>query len=176
MPRARAARDYLNARLMDLPFHRRLGLSILRDSEDRPRVVMPTQPEVVGPDGSPSPAALFIVAEVCGGVQLADEIIPIVVSQGMGAVYMTFSAHFRPLRPAHGAISATAEVVSDIKVLETQDKPLRKATLDTSSTVTAENGETVAEQQTTFYLRFMAPSRLRSFGPAYSGIVRILES
>ena len=177
MSRAREALDYFNAGVMDLPLHRRLGLSIVHDSqENRPRVVMPSQPALVGPDGSHPPATLFTVAEVCGGVQLADEVLPLVVGRGMGAVSLTITAHFRPLRPAYGAISGSAEVVTDLKVLETQGKPPRKAKFDTSSTLTAENGETVAEQKTTFYLRFMPPSRLRSFGHAYSGLVRILES
>ena len=176
MPRSlEEFRETNDASTLSVPLHRHLGIELEREPSGRPRAKMAGRRELLGEGGVHSPAAVYVLADVAAGICLCDEIAPHALAAEMAAMFLTVSARFTPIGEASGALEATAEVTKGLGDGQ-GGRPPKKATVDVVAHVHAAGGEPVAEQQASFYVRFMAPDRLRELAPESSQLVQVLEA
>ena len=152
-----------------IPFHVHLGMTFARPDPDGGAVLtIPAKPEIVGPGGQQSPAAVYTVAEVACGVAAADALL---LHQTMGgdettALVLTRRIAFWPKRPAYGAISSETWLVGDADAALAKLLRTRKVDVETWARVRDESGSTACEMQAIFYARLMDRSRLQAMsGP-----------
>jgi len=148
-------REALRADLLDLPFHRLLGVEIEPGASAKPRVSIPAKPEISGPDRQQSPAAIFTLGEAACTVEMCEAVAPRAVELGMGAIFLTTAAEFRIHRPALGTIRAATSLIEGLQE-RADSKPLKKATVVAEARIVDESGELAAEQKSSFYVRFMS--------------------
>jgi acyl-coenzyme A thioesterase PaaI-like protein len=172
MPTLAEVQDVFYAGLLTVPFHRHLGVLIER-TQSGARVAIPAKPEIVGPDGRHSAAAVYALGDVASSVQVCEEIAPRALELEMGAVFLTVSARFWQHGPARGTIEATANMVSGLDEAVGRAKEAKKATVEVAATVAGEDGEPAGEHRMSFYVRFMEVSRVREMAPASSEIFRV---
>jgi hypothetical protein len=157
-------REALRADLLDLPFHRLLGVEIDPGASAKPHVSIPAKPETSGPGGQQSPAAIFTLGEAACTVEMCEAIAPRAVELGMGAIFLTTAAEFRIHRPARGTIEASTSLVEGLEE-EGGSKPLKKATVVAEARIIDESGELAAEQEFSFYVRFMSEDMMGELLP-----------
>ena len=172
MPTLAEVQEGFYAGFLTVPFHRHLGVVIERTPSGA-RVTIPSKPEIVGPDGHHSPAAVYALGDVASSVQICEEIAPRALELEMGAVFLTVSATFHPRAPARGTLEATANMVSGLDQAVGRPKETKKATVEVAATVAGEDGEPAGEHRMRFYVRFMEVSRVREMAPASSEIFRL---
>jgi hypothetical protein len=177
MPTLAEVREEIYAGLLEVPFNRHVGVVIERQPpSDRFRIALPPKPEILGPDGQHSVAAVYTVGDIASSVEVCEEIAPRALELDLGAIFLTASARFRPCGPARGTLTASASLVSGLDAAVGRAKEAKKAMVETAVKVVGEDGELAGEHRMVFYVRFMEPSRVREMAPASSAIVRILES
>lgn len=172
MPTLAEVQEGFYAGLLTVPFHRHLGVVIERTPSGA-RVAIPPKPEIVGPDGHHSPAAVYALGDVASSVQICEEIAPRALELEMGAVFLTVSATFQPRAPARGTLEGSAKMVSGLDREVGRAKETKKATVEVAATVAGEDGELAGEHRMSFYVRFMEVSRVQEMVPASSEIFRL---
>jgi len=172
MPTLDEVQEGFYASLLTVPYHRHLGVQIERTPSGA-RVALPPKPEIVGPDGSHSAAAVYALGDVASSVQICEEIAPRALALEMGAVFFTVFASFQPRAPARGTLEATANMVSGLDQAVGRAKETKKATVEVLASVAGEDGESAGEHLMRFYVRFMEVSRVREMTPASSEIFRL---
>jgi hypothetical protein len=172
MPTLAEVQEGFYAGLLTVPFHRHLGVVIERTPSGA-RVAIPPKPEIVGPDGHHSPAAVYALGDVASSVQVCEEIAPRALELEMGAVFLTVSATFQPCTPARGTLEGSAKVVSGLDQEVGRAKETKKATVEVAAMVAGEDGEPAGEHRMRFYVRFMEVSRVQEMVPASSEIFRL---
>jgi acyl-coenzyme A thioesterase PaaI-like protein len=171
MPTLAEVQEGFYASLLTVPFHRHLGVVIERTPAGV-RVAIPPKPEIVGPDGQHSVAAIYTLGDVASSMQVCEEIAPRALELEMGAVFLTVSTSFQPGAPARGTLEATASLVSGLDQEVGRAKESKKATVEVAATVAGEDDGPAAEHRTRFYVRFMEVSRIQEMAPASSEISR----
>lgn len=155
------------ADLLSVPFHQHLGVEIERvPASGKARVTIPPKPEITAPDQQHSPAAVFTLGDAASAVEMCDAIAPRALEMGMGAIFLTVSAGFRPRGPACGTITATTSLVSGLKDADEGEKGVKKSTIVVAASILGEDGELAAEQRVSFYVRFMEEGRMRELVPS----------
>jgi hypothetical protein len=172
MPTLAEVQEGFYAGLLSVPFHRHLGVVIERTPSGA-RVAIPPKPEIVGPDGHHSPAAVYALGDVASSVQICEEIAPRALELEMGAVFLTVSASFQPRAPARGVLEGSAKMISGLDREVGRANETKKATVEVAATVAGEDGEVVGEHRMSFYVRFMEVSRVQEMVPASSEIFRL---
>lgn len=168
---AEVQKEFL-ASLLTVPFHRHLGI----ETETEPsgiRVALPPKPEIVGPNGTQSPAAMFALGDAACSIRVCEEIAPRALELELGAIFFTVSARVQRLRPAGGRLAAEAEMLNGLEATVGGAKETKKATVDLAAKIFGEDGEQAAEQRMSFYVRFMEVSRVLEMAPAVSAISRL---
>ncbi len=172
MPTLAEVQEAFYSSLLTVPFHRHLGVVIER-TPSGVRVALPPKPEIVGPDGRHSPAAVYALGDVASSVQICEQVAPRALELEMGAIFFTVGAHMEQHRPAKGTIEASASMVGALDPEVGAAGESKKATVDVAATVLGEDGELAAEQKMSFYVRFMEVSRVREMAPTSSEIFRL---
>lgn len=172
MPTLAEVQEGFYVSLLTVPFHRHLGVMIERTPKGA-RVALPAKPEILGPDGRHSAAAVYTLGDVASSVQVFEEITPRALELELGAVFFTVSASFELRAPARGTLEATAEMVSGLDQAVGRAKEAKKGTVEVAATVAGEDGQTSGEHRMSFYVRFMEVSRVREMSPTSSEIFRI---
>ncbi len=163
------------AELLSVPFHGHLGVALDRDAPPgRPRVTIPSRPEIVSEDGEHSPSAVYTLGEAASAIEMCDAIAPRAVETGKGAIFFTVSGAFQPRGRARGTIGAITELVKGLERGEGGEGAPRKATVEVAAKVVGEGGEVVGEQQFSFYVRFMERDRMRGMVRPASEVGRLI--
>ena len=161
-------REAYYAELLNVPFHEHLGIALDREAPPgKPRVTIPSKPEIVTADGHHSVAAVYTLGEAAAAIEMCDEMAPKALDFGMGAIFFTVGATFEPRGPARGTIGAITRLVSGIDEEVHGGPGAKKANVDVAAEVVTEDGVVVGEQRFSFYVRFMEWDRMREmFRPA----------
>jgi acyl-coenzyme A thioesterase PaaI-like protein len=164
------------ADVLSIPYSQHLGVVIERDPDGPAQVKIPFKAELGGDGGQVSPAVLFALGDTASAVEMSREMAPRVIELEMGAMFLTASARFHQLAPAHGAIAAETRLIGGLDEDSGRSREARKTTIEVLAEISDESGATVAEYQTHFYIRFMPASQLRALVPGHSEVVEVLNS
>jgi hypothetical protein len=156
---AEQLREAYLAELLKMPFHDHLGIALDRDTDQGPRLVIESRPQMANENGELSPAAVFTLGEAASAAALCEAIIPHAVARGLGAIFFTVTGTLRPQGRAVGKIAAVAEVVNGIDVDE-DGVARRKAEADVVAKVMRDDGAPVGEHRFSYRVRFMEISRM----------------
>lgn len=167
-------REAFYADLLSLPFHRHLGVEIDPQASGETRVSIPPKPEITGPDGQQSPAAVFTLGEAACSVEMCDAIASRALEMGMGAIFLTVSSEFRPRGRPRGTITASTSLVKGLEGGK-DAKRIKKATIVAAARIVDGSGDLAAEQQVGFHVRFMDERRMRELVPT-SEVGRLIGS
>jgi acyl-coenzyme A thioesterase PaaI-like protein len=177
LPTMAELRENIYASTRRVPYNKHVGVVIDPPSESEPvRVSLPPRPEITGPDGRHSMAAVYALGDICASLEVCEEIAPRALELEMGAIFFTVNTRFRALAPAGGTLTARARVIEGLGVGVGSRGETRKATIETAVEVHGEEGALVGEQRFGSYIRFMDLARIREMAPASSELVRIVES
>ncbi|MEK6251312.1 MAG: hypothetical protein AABM43_05100 [Actinomycetota bacterium] len=174
MPTLVELQEEIHAALLKVPFDRHLGVVIERDPRSgEVRISIPPRPEIVGPDGQHSAAAVFALGDIVSSMVVCEQIAQRALELDMGAIFFTVEARFRCHGPARGTIAASASLLRGLDEAVGKPNKARKATIEVGAKVVGEDGELAGEHRMSFYVRLMDVSRVREMVPASSEIFRI---
>jgi hypothetical protein len=154
-----------------VPFNVHLGIVFEREQSGESRISLPPKPEILGPDGQHSVAAVYTLGDVASAVQACDAIWPRAADLGMVPLLLTTWAHFRSRLPARGTVSAVTNLVGDLDQALGEATGPRKATIEITADLFAEDGVQVGDYRTRIYARLMERSRARALAESVSEIV-----
>jgi hypothetical protein len=154
-----------------VPFNIHLGFVFEREHSGEPRISLPAKPEISGPDGQHSIAAVYTLGDVACAVQACDAIWPHATDKGMIPLLLTTWARFVPHGPARGTIRAVTGLAGDLE--GALAKGSRKATIEVTAELVGEDGAGVGEYRTRIYARLMEPSRAQALAASASDIVEL---
>ena len=154
-----------------VPFNVHLGIVFGREPSGEPRISLPPKPEISGPDGQHSVAAVYTLGDVASAVKACDAIWPRAAEMGMIPLLLTTWARFRPHGPARGTIRAVTSLAGDLE--KTMATGSRKATIEIAAELVGEDGAGVGEYQTRIYARLMERSRAQALAASASDIVEL---
>ncbi len=158
--------------LATVPFHRHLGIEV-EVTGSGTAVALPARPEIVGPGGEHSPAAVYALGDAACSVHVCDEAAVRALELELGAIFFTVSSQTRRLGPARGRLTATSELLAGLAPGVGSPGSTRKGKVEVAARIYAEDGEQAAEQRMSFYVRFMEPDRVREMTPSSSAISRL---
>src|SRR3977135_2820813 len=125
MPVLAEVQEAFLASILTVPFHRPLRIEM----ETRPtgnRVVLPVKPEIMGPHGTHSPAAVYALGDTACSIQVCEEIAVRALELEMGAIFLTGAAEFQRLAPARGRIEAVGELLKGLDADVGKSKTTKK--------------------------------------------------
>ena len=175
MPTLESIQQAFYSDLQRVPYHRRLGISVEpQGGRDRPRLTLPEGPTLAGPGGEVSPAALFALGDVAAATELAHDVAPRVVEVEQAVIFLTGASRFRQLGPARGPIHASSRLLRGLDAEAGRSKRGRRAAVEVAVLLSEAGGDPVAEYESSFQVRFMDPSRVRSLIDWPSELVDLL--
>lgn len=159
--------DFYGAHRVPFQQHVRMGFS--RSAPDGPAVVsLAPRPELIGPDGEHSPAAVYGVAEVAAAVCASDSVWQH-DPEGLTderPVLLTTRVRFRLGEPGCGEIRAYAAFDGDGAEILRRLRKRRKVRFTIDVRVLGDDDRFVGEAEVDIYLREMDEGRLRAIAPA----------
>jgi hypothetical protein len=106
---------------------------------------------------------------------MSYDVAPRVVEVELAVIFLTGTSRFRQLGSARGPIHASSKLLSGLDDEAGRSKRGRRGVVEVAVLLSDREAEPVAEYESSFQVRFMDPSRVRSLVDWPSELVDLLD-